>query len=394
MTALQEDRKLLSLFLREVIGIRPPCRASELTVIEQQYPDEHELSEEEADRRGIPDGWIYRDAWCVFLESKLTARFAAEQIHRHRRTAARKGFTAITPVAITTMKQAALPDTVQLEWQHVYAWLRKHRSLSRWPSRAAEYLEIAEAKLIESERLREGTLTMFAGFPFGRDEPYSYLQGKRVLVLAMDELKRRRTLVKRLGVNLEASGRPAITGSHGEGVWDYLSLASSGIVESHTSYPHLTLSVRTRDIEAVLTIPNAVNSKMRRGLRELRHEGFQEKIAEVVSNLQPLLRQHPNATPCFRGIQRRYPSQRAEPYIDARIEFDLRTAVPQKRSAKLQPQWQRAAYEAFVDKRGSNYQMQIGVVFRYDRCMLDTPKALDAVADAWLACKPFVDLAR
>jgi hypothetical protein len=43
MTALQEDRKLLGLFLRELVGVKPPCRASELTVIEQQYPDEQEL---------------------------------------------------------------------------------------------------------------------------------------------------------------------------------------------------------------------------------------------------------------------------------------------------------------------------------------------------------------
>jgi hypothetical protein len=70
-----------------------------------------------------------------------------------------------------------------------------------WAARAADYLEVAEAKLIDSEQFEEGTLTQFSGFPFGRDHPFTYLEGKRVLGLAVGELRGRRDLRDRLGMN-------------------------------------------------------------------------------------------------------------------------------------------------------------------------------------------------
>lgn len=53
------------------------------------------------------------------------------------------------------------------------------------------------------------------------------------------------------------------------------------------------------------------------------------------------------------------------------------------------------AYGAFVDKRGSNCEFQIGVDFGYARCPgLRKASAVDLIAQAWLGCKPFVDLVR
>ena len=58
MTALNQDRRLLGLFLRDLVKVKPPLRPEKLTVLEQQYPGEaSEPSEtDEAERRGIPDG--------------------------------------------------------------------------------------------------------------------------------------------------------------------------------------------------------------------------------------------------------------------------------------------------------------------------------------------------
>ena len=397
MTALQEDRKLLGLFLRELVGVKPPCDPNRLAVLEQQYPEEGEPNEEELERRGIPDGWIFDGGtWCVFIESKVTAKLNADQINRHHRTAEQRGFKAITAVAITPRLPSTLPaDTVSLEWRDIYAWLRRHASICTWARRAAEYLEIAEAKLIESEKELEGTLTMFAGFPFGHDNRFTYREGKRVLGLAIDELKKRRDLCDQLNMNPEASGRPAITGRQSDAVWDFLSLAPPGKAEYFTKYPHLTLGVVAQQLEAMVTVPNAVNSIMRRNLIALGEGGFQQLASRVLKNLKPLLRRHPGATPWCRGVQRRYPSQRATPFIDARIDFDLRTAVPESGSPKAQPRWLSAAYGSFAHKKGSNYQMQMGVLFPYEQCRdeLRSPNALDLVAAAWLACKPLVDLA-
>jgi len=398
MTALNEDRKLLAFFLRELVKVKAPTDPGKLLVLEQQYPDEEEEpSEDELERRGIPDGWIFdTDGWCVFIETKVKSKLTADQLNRHRRTAERRGFQNITAVAIAPVLSASFPKgTVLLEWRKVYEWLRKHSDASKWASLAADYLEIVEAKLIDSEQFVEGSLTMFSGFPFGHDHRFTYLEGKRILKLAIGELRDRKDLVKQLGMNPTAPGRSAITGRQGDAVWDFLSLAAASEEDTFTKYPHLTLGINSHAVEATVTVPNAVNNVMRRNLIKLGDEGFQALAEQVVKNLRPLLRENEGPTPLFRGIQRRYPSQRAVPFVDAKIEFDLRTAIPDSGPPKTQPRWLSAAYGSFVNKENSNYQIQIGSLFRYEHCPeLQQAHAIDLLVSAWCACKPLVDLTR
>lgn len=397
MTALDQDRILLGRFLRELVNVKAPRQPKELDILEQQYPGEAERSEEELDRPGIPDGWIFDDSgWCVVIESKVIAKLSADQIMRHRRTAERRGFNQIIAVAIATQLPTALPTgTVLLEWRDIYAWLCRRASSSAWANRAARYLEIAETKLIDGEQFVEGTLTKFSGFAFGHNHPYTYLEGKRVLGLALSELKQRRDLRNQIRMNPRAPGRGAITGRQGDSVWDFLSLAGSNGDDAFTNHPHLTLEVRAQAVEAMVTIPNAVDAAVRHKLKALGDDKFQALTTTVVTNMNPLLRKCPGATPWFRGVQRRFDSIKSKPFIDAEINFDLRTAVPNSGPPKAQLQWLKAAYGSFVGKKGSNYQIQMGVVFRYDRCPeLANPDAIALVAASWLACKPLIDLAR
>jgi hypothetical protein len=397
LTALNEDRKLLDLFLRELVKVKPPAAAAKLLVLEQQFPGEDEPSEHEVDLRGIPDGWIFdNEGWCVFIETKVLAVLRTGQIQSHRKTAARRGFRHVTAVAITPRRSTQLPaDTVHLEWRTVYVWLRRHATTSAWARRTAEYLEIAEAKFIDAGQFVEGTLTTFFGFPFGRDHPFTYLEGKRVLGLAMDELRGRKDLQKRLGMNPKISGRPAITGRQSDGVWDFLSLSGATDARNFTKYPHLTLGISSSQIEAMVTVPNSVNSVMRRNMKQLGQARFEALASKVIEGFKPIIRRYKGATPWFRGVQRRYLSQRSMPFVDATIDFDLRTAVPGSGAPKPQPLWLAAAYSAFVDKAGSNYQIQMGAVLRYERCLeLRSADAIDLVANTWLACKPLVDLGR
>jgi hypothetical protein len=394
MTALNEDRNLLGHFLRELVKVKPPANPRKLLVLEQQYPGEEEPGEDELERRGIPDGWISDDeGWCVLIESKVIARLTADQIRRHRHTAERRGFKQITVVAIIPRPTALPPQTVLIEWRTIYAWLSRHSARSTWAARGADYLEVAEAKLIDSEHFVEGTLTQFSGFPFGLDHPFTYLEGKRVLGLAMNELRGRRDLNAQLGMNPKASGRGAITGSQGDAVWDFLSLTRGAKAEDFTKHTHLTLGVLSHAVEAMVTVPDAVKGIIRPKLIELGEEGFKALAHEIVTILKPLLRRHKGATPWFRGVQRRYPKRRATPYYDATIDFDLRTATPSGDPPKAQPRWLSAAYGSFVNKKGTNYQIQMGVIFRYNRCPeLRQTDAINLIAEAWLACKPLVDL--
>jgi hypothetical protein len=114
-----------------------------------------------------------------------------------------------------------------------------------------------------------------------------------------------------------------------------------------------------------------------------------------LGNLTSLLRAQDGARPWFRGLQRRYPSQRSTPFIDAQIDFDLRTAFHSDAAPKTQPRWLSTAYDCFSNKEGSNYQIQMGVLFPYDHCPeLQSESAVDLIAKAWLGCKPLIELAR
>jgi hypothetical protein len=88
----------------------------------------------------------------------VLAKLGADQINRHRGTARRRGFNNVVAVAIAPLPllPTSVPvDTVLLEWRDVYAWLRKHSAGSAWAARAAEYLEIAEARLIDTKQFVE-----------------------------------------------------------------------------------------------------------------------------------------------------------------------------------------------------------------------------------------------
>lgn len=181
LTVLNEDRVLLGHFLKQLVRVSPPVRAQRLSLLSQRYPgdgaahEEEEGEEFEAARRGIPDGWIFDidSAWCAFIESKVQATLSLEQIERHRREAVKRGFRKVIAIAITSGRDlpARAPRGVTLlRWRDVYEWLMAYRT-RWWAEQAAHFLEIVEAKLINSEKFSEGTLTMFSGFPFGGGPP-------------------------------------------------------------------------------------------------------------------------------------------------------------------------------------------------------------------------------
>ena len=389
-TALGEDRKLLRSFIGWVCGSVPVGR---LEIVEQQLPGEPEPEEDEDERGSLPDAWIHDgESWSLLIESKVAASLRNDQLSRHLRTAESRGFTDATLMAIAvTRPKRELPERTEFrEWSQVYEWLNNQASRSDWANRAARYFEVAEGKMSNEGYLREGSLTKFTGFPFGNGEVYNYLQAKRLLQLAMDELRRRQDLVD-LGMNPEAAGRAAITGAQEDGVWDYVPL--KGAPESFTAYPHLTLSVQRDRLVAIVILPNGIQGRLRKRIIDLGYEGFRGVMAEVASNISSNLRRYPGAAPILEALQRRYQSQRSVPTKDACLEFDLRTAVAGNSSdgkVKSQPQWLQAAFDAFVNKR-SNLQLAVGATFPYRTCKATAERSiLDGIAASWIGCSPLL----
>lgn len=395
MTSLHADRRLLGKFLGELVEVKSPIDSKKLQVLEQVYPGGTEGEEFEVERRGIPDGWIFDDdGWCVFVESKIQMALTSDQLQRHRKTAERLGFIDITAVAIVCeLPLQPLPKTTVLSWGQVYVWLRQN-SVSRddWAHRAAEYLEIAEAELVQSGQLQGASLTMFSGFHFDEKQPFNYRVAKVYLRNAMSELRKPVYKLAELGVDTSAPGRKAITQDDDDSVWDFLSIRSRGN-EAFNRHAHLTLGLLRHKVEAVVILPNSMNTASRNRIVGLGLGGFQDLIADVLKNVKPLLKREPRAVPFFMGLQRRWPTRSSDPIVDAHIQFDLRTAVPGSGMPKLQPRWLEAGFNAFTNKNNTNYEIVIGIQFPYLSCpSMRTPGALDLIATAWMAHRPLIEL--
>ncbi|MDE0001148.1 MAG: hypothetical protein OXQ29_00445 [Rhodospirillaceae bacterium] len=294
-TALHEDPELLRSFV--CWTLRQPLRGVEqLEIVEQRLPGEPEREEHEAS--GIPDAWIHDGQdWCLLIESKIASPLEDDQLQRHMRTAGRRGFTSVNLLAIDVAEQkGTLPSGARFRrWSEVYEWLIRKAPTSAWARMTAHYFEVAERKLSHEGYLREGTLTTFTGFAFGRNEPYSYLEAKRLLRLAMGELRRRRDLADVLGIDPDGKGRGAITGSQGDGVWDYLPLV--GAPAKFVEYPHLTLSVQSSRLVTIVSVPNGILPKFRRRIVDLGPDGFVGLAREIGERLAAVSRDFPGATP-------------------------------------------------------------------------------------------------
>ena len=172
-SSLGEDKKLLQRFVKWITGANP---SRNIEIVEQRLPGDPELNEIEVEKRGLPDAWIFNDEnWSLIIESKVSATLTTDQLQRHYRSAIRRGFNKVTILAIDVVPpRRKLPDFVVFKtWSDIYCWLSGQIQNSDWALKTVRYLEIAESRLSEEGYLKEGTLTVFTGVPFGKDEPYN-----------------------------------------------------------------------------------------------------------------------------------------------------------------------------------------------------------------------------
>ena len=395
LSCLNADRPLLQRFV--YWSVQRKVNGRQLEILEQSLPGEHlDLSEEEAERRGLPDGCIVdADGWALLIETKFQATVTADQIRRHIRTAARRGYTdcAVLVLTVKPVRQRLPRGVFVKPWTEVYAWLQQQTKKSHWARFCRDYLEVAEAREVANEYLDQGTLTVFSGIPFGKDEPYSYLQAKRLLGLLRDELCHDRRLEKQLDADPDSRGRGAITGRSGGPVWDFIALKHARKAKLFTEFPHLTIGILAERLEVYVTVPNGIQPRLRRNMLGDSHEDFETLIAEITAGLVGIVRSVPGSIPMAVLVQRHYATQRSQGVHDCSLRFDPRTAIPARGKVKFQPQWLQATYDALRSRR-SNLQFQIGMDLPYVACpTVATRKIVRAAADVWLACRPLIKAA-
>lgn len=393
-SCLAEDPSFRAAFVHWATGQRLP-KHSPVKVIEQSVPGKIEAEEEEPEKRGLPDAWLYNeDGWCLLVESKVASAISQDQIRRHLKTAERCDFSdcRIVVLSVSAPTNNGQTNIHYRAWKDLFAWILAHSWDSTWPRKLADYMTVAEGRMTADEYLKEGTLTAFTGIPFNEDNPYSYREAKRIIRLLLEEMRTRSTLADRLGADLIAPGRKAITGTSGTSVWDFLRLGKVDGDDAFTKRPHLTLAIQRDRALVQVTIPNGMDGKLRKALVNMGQTGFTEMLSKVLKEGNAVMKADPGASPYLMLLQRHYLSQRSEPITDALLEFDLRTIFPvDKKIVKAQPEWVNAAFHGF-SRRRSNLQLSVGFAFPYKRCKtVGTKQFADIVERSWNACRPLLN---
>lgn len=233
--------------------------------------------------------------------------------------------------------------------------------------------------MIRHEQLPEGTLTRFDGFPFSEDNPYIYGEAKRLLGLALVELRKDKA-VRALGADPTGRGRPAITGRGGRAVWDFLPLVDRPRGKLFTAYPHLTLALHDDHLEVAVTVPNGVVLPVRRRLAGLGVEGLARMNEAILRRARKLIARGASVRAC--AMQRHYTSQRSPAAIDGMLSFKLETGQPGRSGrVKHQPEW----LELFAElprRPRSNMQFQYRVELPWSTKGLVTREALRLIAES------------
>lgn len=364
---------------------------SEAKVLEQSIPGIEVTSEDEAERKGLPDALIYSDEeFAIVIESKINARLTTDQLQRHTRTLKRHGFKEVAGIAITVNKATTTlpPEWINILWCDVYIFLQRFSSI--WSKTAAEYFCLLEEEMISDENFTEGSLTTFTGIPFDKNDAYNYIEAKRLIRLLMVKVRADKAAVKKLSIDESAKGRSAITNQ--EHVWDYLQFHDLHYGADFTHSPHMTAGFSASYADAQITFPNNLRGELRQKINDSSFEEFHESIKHVIEFYESMFDGFKGVKPIIKVVQRHYKSQRSKPTKDAEMVVDLRTAYKSKdqRSIKYQPEWLQSVHSILLNKQ-SNVQLQIGCQFFYEECsLIKDENAHQAFVNAWIGARHFI----
>jgi hypothetical protein len=391
---LDADRSLLRPFLKWS-GAGPLPAVSNLDVTEQQVPGEYSSGEERTDS-GLPDACIFSDTdeWAFIVESKIQSPINEDQLRRHRKTAIRYGFEKVFIFLIAidspTLSQARECDS-HATWREIYSWF-KHRSKagSDWPTRLTNYMEVLETSLVASDALDRGTLTMFDGIHFEKQNRYNYREARRLIRLLGDELQCRPEL-HAIGIDPKGKRRTAITGSDSDSVWDILPLKAARNVTDFRHYPHFDIGIDAKSVSAHITFPNGI-SGMKARLNSFEIAGIEHLFMKIEKSIRPTLKACPGAKPYFYLHQRHFKSQRSKGITDGRMDVDLRTLLPGgSGGAKQQPGWIDAFFSLLTNKR-SNIQFGVYVSLPHECSEVRSPRSVKHISNALIAISPLLEL--
>lgn len=390
ISTLYHERKLIRPFLKWLgIDNIPSLKNIDLGI--QQLPGDESQSVP-VKQNSVPDAYFCNsEDWAVIIESKVQAGVSINQLRRHQKKALRCGYEDSQVILITVNPPKKLPIGVSyILWKDVYKWFVARSQNYDWARHFVNYMQIFESKMLSQNYNIKGTITMFPGFQFDKETPYTYREGKRLIKVLGEEFRKNKRLRNGLGIDHNSEGRPAITCGADGSVWDFIRFKSAKGT-AFTSYPHATFVIRPENACVAITIPNGVRGGVKNRLKESGIDGLADLLAEIEKNLRKTIKKAPESSPRIYAHQRYYKSQRSYPRTDGRIEADLRTLVEcQNSELKHQPMWTEAIHAILTNKK-TNIQFGIEVRFPFTAKYMQSEKAIDVMVDAWIAMKPLLD---
>lgn len=367
---LSGSQRLIRDFVRFAVGVEPPKGILVLNC--QAFPGERQISldDEEAERLGVPDIWIWHASgeWAVLCECKLTATTTAWQLERHKAQARRRGFRTIHLLVISAedSRSSALPERVKgvpVAWT---SWARLFRFLST-SSRDAltvqflTYMRIVEGQLMARKGYDGPPLTTFTGVPFGPGHPYTRAEATVLLRALMAEFRNRLQKSPVLPVEISIR-RPAIALRP----WDIVGFKFADPQRSFNKYPHLTVGIDDEKVGLALTLPAQDVSGSWLRLRTASVDQQTETLREVGRRVRPIRRRAARdiwEPKVFLDLfQRHFYAQRYST-LDGQIKFDLDTVVGNVGKThgrtKALPAWLAAFHSVLEKTPHANFEFQL-----------------------------------
>lgn len=399
---LARDQRLTRAFVRFAIGADPPEGFLGLSC--QVFPGEQQLplSEEAAERRGIPDLWIWSgsNGWAIVCECKVTAAPSTEQLQRHAATARRLGFKAAHLLVITA--DESRPDAVAnringvpvawTSWSSLFAFLSKHSRESHLVTEFLNYLRVVEGQLMAGGH-EIPPFTTFTGIPFSPDHPYSEPEAKVVLRALMAEFRRR--LAASSVLQIEPSiRRPALVGA-----WDVVGFKFANPKQPFNEYPHLSLYIDRGSVGLQLIFPHQAVPGYWKRIREASKLQLRSALEEVAQRLRPARRHvvrdiwEPQIS--LRLYQRHFYAQRMGTQ-DGLIEFDVDTLFQHRRkpsTVKTVPAWLDAIHAVLAQTSRANFELALRARYPLlDGSVTRRPEFAESLVLAAEAFSPFLAL--
>ena len=113
---------------------------------------------------------------------------------------------------------------------------------------------------------------------FNENNPYSYLEGKRIIKLITNKVRQNKILEDELNADLYGKGRSGI--KKDTWLWDFLTFKSN-VKKIFTHQPHLTVSLNKNCLAAAITVPHSVKGDAKENFYNISWEEFRNIIYKI-----------------------------------------------------------------------------------------------------------------